>query len=196
PDPAAAVRGPGRVPDGGGRGERPGLPRGGCLMAVRYPLDLRAETIEMPVGDSERIAAYLAQPLVDERVPGVVVIHHMPGWDEGTKEIVRRFASHGYAAICPHLYHRAGADLSPDDAAAAGRAAGGVGDPELLRDVGAGIEHLRGLPSASGKVGVIGYCSGGRPTLLTAGNLDGGAAGGRCGGVRGAGGPPRGGPPG
>ena len=40
--------------------------------------------------------------------PGVVVIHHMPGWDEWTNEVVRKFAHHGYAAIAPHLYSRLG----------------------------------------------------------------------------------------
>jgi len=30
-------------------------------------------------------------------------IHHMPGWDEWTREVVRNFAYHGYAAIAPHL---------------------------------------------------------------------------------------------
>ena len=38
--------------------------------------------------------------------PGVVVIHHMPGWDEASKEIVRKFAYHGYVALSPHLHVR------------------------------------------------------------------------------------------
>ena len=33
-----------------------------------------------------------------------MVIHHMPGYDEATKEITRRFAAHGYLAVCPNLY--------------------------------------------------------------------------------------------
>ena len=53
-----------------------------------------------------------------------MVIHHMPGWDEASKEITRRFAVHDYLAICPHLHHREGPDASPDDAAAAARAQG------------------------------------------------------------------------
>jgi len=35
-----------------------------------------------------------------------VVIHHMPGYDEGMKEITRKFAAHGYLAVCPNLYSR------------------------------------------------------------------------------------------
>ena len=37
-----------------------------------------------------------------------MVIHHLPGWDEATKEITRNFAHHGYAAISPNLHFREG----------------------------------------------------------------------------------------
>ncbi len=56
----------------------------------------------------------------------MIVIHHAPGWDEWSKEVVRKFAYHGYMAISPNLYHRFGPELSPDDAAAAARAGGWV----------------------------------------------------------------------
>lgn len=129
---------------------------------------LLAETTSM-IGDrGDRITAYLARPLGAGPFPGVLVIHHLPGWDEATKEIARRFAAHGYVAICPNLHHREGPDLSPDDAAASVRAKGGVSDDQFLGDAAGGIEHLRSLPYSSAKVGVIGYCSGGRQTFLTA----------------------------
>ena len=54
----------------------------------------------------DTIEAYLAEPTDREPAGGVVVIHHMPGWDTGTKEITRRFAAEGYPAICPNLYSR------------------------------------------------------------------------------------------
>ena len=43
-------------------------------------------------------------PKSDDTVGGVVVIHHFPGYDEATKEIVRKFAANGYNAICVNLY--------------------------------------------------------------------------------------------
>ncbi|HEX2807705.1 MAG TPA: dienelactone hydrolase family protein [Kineosporiaceae bacterium] len=49
---------------------------------------------------------------------GVVVIHHMPGYDAATKEITRRFAAEGYLALCPNLYRREAPGASPDDDAA------------------------------------------------------------------------------
>jgi carboxymethylenebutenolidase len=102
---------------------------------------------------------------------GVVVIHHMPGFDAGNKEITRKFAAHGYLAICPNLYSREAPGASPDDAAAAARANGGVPDERLVGDVAGAIEHLRSLDGHNGKVGTIGYCSGGRQSFLAACSL-------------------------
>ena len=56
----------------------------------------------------DRGDAYYAHPTNAGPHPGVVVIHHMPGWDEWTCEVARKFAHHGYAAIAPSLYFRVG----------------------------------------------------------------------------------------
>lgn len=133
---------------------------------------LTAETIRLTGHDGDEIEAYLARPQGRERRGGVVVIHHMPGYDRGTKEIVRRFAELGYDAICPNLYFREAPGAAPDDAAAVGRANGGVPDTRLIGDVSAAAAHLRALPTSNGKAGVIGYCSGGRQSVLAACNLD------------------------
>ena len=127
-----------------------------------------AETVRIAGHGGDEIGAYFARPIGRGPYAGVVVIHHMPGWDEGTKEITRKFAAHGYAAICPHLHYREGPDASPDDASAAARAAGGVPDERFLGDVEGAVRYLRALPYANGRVGVIGYCSGGRQAYLAA----------------------------
>ncbi len=119
----------------------------------------------------DTINAYQALAGGDGPFPGVLVIHHLPGWDSSTKEITRTFAAHGYNAICPNLYAREGLDVDPDDAAAAAREKGGVPDEQFLGDMSGAIEALRALPTSNGKVGVIGYCSGGRQSFLTAVSL-------------------------
>ena len=134
--------------------------------------DLRAETVHIEGAGGDDVEAYLAQPLDSAPRGGVVVIHHMPGYDEGTLEITRRFAAHGYLAICPNLYSREAPGADPDDAAAAARASGGVPDERLVGDVAAAAAHLRALPGSNGKVGTIGYCSGGRQSFLAAVSLD------------------------
>jgi carboxymethylenebutenolidase len=133
---------------------------------------LTATTIMFPGHGGDEVQAYLATPLDDTRRGGVVVIHHMPGWDRETKEITRHFAELGYDAICPNLYWREAPGAAPDDAAATARAQGGVPDEQLIGDVAGAAAYLRGLPSSNGKVGVIGYCSGGRQSVLAACNVD------------------------
>lgn len=131
-----------------------------------------AETITITGHDGDDIEAYSARPLGPGPFPGGVVIHHMPGYDRATKEIVRTFAVYGYAAICPNLFHRYAPGASAGDAAAAARAAGGVPDDQAMGDVAAAVRELRRMPNANGKVGVIGYCSGGRQTYLAACTLE------------------------
>jgi carboxymethylenebutenolidase len=132
---------------------------------------MRAETITITGHGGDEIEAYLARPLDPGARGGVVVIHHMPGYDAATKEIVRRFAAHGYNALCPNLYSREAPGADPDDAAATARAAGGVPDDRLVGDVDGAAKHLKSLDTANGKIGVIGYCSGGRQTFLSACSL-------------------------
>jgi carboxymethylenebutenolidase len=130
---------------------------------------MQAGTITITGHGGDEIDAYLARPTDDTERGGVVVIHHMPGWDRATKEITRTFAVYGYDAICPHLFHReAKPGDSPGDAAAASREAGGVPDERAMGDIAGAAAHLRALPTSNGKVGVIGYCSGGRQAYLAA----------------------------
>jgi carboxymethylenebutenolidase len=132
---------------------------------------MRAETVRIAGHDGDEIEAYLAQPLGPGGFGAVVVIHHFPGYDEETKEIARRFAHHGYLALCPNLYSRQAPGASPDAAAAVVRAQGGVPDEQLVGDVGGGARHLKAMASSNGKVGTIGYCSGGRQSFLAACSL-------------------------
>jgi carboxymethylenebutenolidase len=103
--------------------------------------NLAARTISITGHGGDDIEAYLAVP---DNGPGsrgsVVVIHHMPGYDSSTKEITRRFAANGYAALMPNLYHRDAPGASPDDAAATARANGGVPDDRLVGDVAGAVE--------------------------------------------------------
>jgi carboxymethylenebutenolidase len=133
---------------------------------------LLAETISITAGDGTEIEAYSARALDDAPRGGVVVIHHLPGYDDGTKEIARRFAYHGYNAVIPNLYWRQAPGASPDDAAATARAQGGIPDEQLVTDVSGAAAYLKGLPNSDGKVGTIGYCSGGRQSFLAAVSLD------------------------
>jgi len=126
-----------------------------------------AETITMPGNNGELINAYFARPLGAGPFPGMVLIHHMPGWDEWYREATRKFAHHGYVTISPNLYFRAGHG-TPEDVTAKVRGAGGVPDDQTVGDVEGAMSYLRSLPYINGKVGVFGTCSGGRHAFLAA----------------------------
>jgi carboxymethylenebutenolidase len=133
---------------------------------------LQAETIFFPAGGGDLVEGYYARPLDSAPRGSVIVNHHMPGYDDAAKELTRRLAFEGYNALCPNLYFRDAPGASPDDAAAASRAAGGVPRDRFLIDTAAAATYLRAIPNSNGKVGIIGFCSGGRQSVLAACHID------------------------
>ncbi len=142
-----------------------------------------ADTLTVNGNDGDPIHTYFARPLGGGPFPGVVLIHHLPGWDEWYREATRKFAHHGYLAVSPDLYCREGHG-SPDDAAANARGLGGVSDDQVVGDVAEAMRYLKSLPSSNGKVGVFGTCSGGRQTFLVACRAEGFDAAVECWGGR------------
>ncbi len=69
---------------------------------------MTTETVKFAGHNGDLLEAYVAKPTGSGPFPGVVVIHHLPGWDEWTTEVVRKLAHHGFAAVSPHLYSRNG----------------------------------------------------------------------------------------
>ena len=131
-----------------------------------------AETIPMNGHNGDLINAYFSRPLGQGPFPGIVLIHHMPGWDEFYREMARRLTQHGYAVMSPNLYYRFGHG-TPEDVAARVRGQGGVSDDSVIGDCEAAMQYLKSLPYCNGKVGIIGSCSGGRQAYLAACRVNG-----------------------
>jgi carboxymethylenebutenolidase len=132
---------------------------------------MTAGTVEFPGRDGGPIEAYAAQVADVTPRGGVVVIHHLPGYDRETKEYARRLADAGWDAVVPNLYCRIAPGASYDDAAAAARAQGGVPDDEVMGYIAAAAAWLRSLPTSNGRVASLGHCSGGRQSFLAAATL-------------------------
>jgi len=128
-----------------------------------------AESATIQGHNGDWISAYTARPTGPGPFPCVVLIHHLPGWGEHYREMTRKFAHHGYAAISHNLYHRIG-EGDPDDVAAKARAEGGVADDQVVGDTEGAVQWLKAQPYSNGKVGVIGSCSGGRQAFMYACN--------------------------
>ena len=119
------------------------------------------EMITIRGDNNDPVSAYTARPMGPGPFPCVVLIHHLPGWGEFYREMTRKFAHHGYAAISHNLYERVGQG-DADDVAAKARAEGGVADSQVIADTEAAVQWIKAQPCSNGKVGVIGSCSGGR----------------------------------
>jgi carboxymethylenebutenolidase len=139
--------------------------------AVTDPSRVRGENIELTSG-GDTITGYLARPSHSGNPPGIVVIHEAFGLVEHIRDIARRFANIGYNALAPDLYSRAGGPSNPNDMATVMPVMFGKADGEAVQDIEAAAAHLRDLPGANGKIGAIGFCSGGRQTLLFACSSD------------------------
>jgi carboxymethylenebutenolidase len=131
-----------------------------------------SEIITFAGGNGDQIHAYVARPAGNGPFPGIVLVHHLPGWDEFYQEFARRLANHGYHVICADLYCRDGHG-TPDDVAAKVRADGGAPDDRVVADSAAALKWLKDQPTSNGKVGIIGTCSGGRHSVLVASRMPG-----------------------
>jgi carboxymethylenebutenolidase len=87
--------------------------------------NLRTEMVTYRGHNGDRGEAYYARPEGAGPFPGVVIVHHMPGWDEWTCEVAHKLAHHGYASIAPSLYFRVG-DGAREEVVAKVRGEGGV----------------------------------------------------------------------
>lgn len=129
-----------------------------------------AETVRVHGHEDDLIDAYAARPSGAGPFPGVLIVHHMPGWDEWTREVVRRFAQHGYNAVSPDLHFRNGSGTASEKSQRV-RDQGGQIDEAVVGDLGGGEAYLRDLPTSNGRVGLIGFCSGGRVAYMAAAKM-------------------------
>lgn len=120
--------------------------------------------------DGANVDAYAALPKPsDERTPSVVVVMHIWGVDTSIRDVVRRFAKAGHAAIAPDLYSRLGAP-SGDGSSDVGTFrpyARQLDAKAYVADLRAGADWLAAR-SASTRTGIMGFCMGGHIALETA----------------------------
>ncbi len=126
-----------------------------------------AEVTTITNKDGKDFQAYIARPLTEGKHPSIVLIPHMPGWDEWCRETARRFAEHGYTTICPNIYEKFGHG-TPVEVSGMAREAGGCIDDEVMAETQDCIDYLKAAENSNGNVGVIGMCSGGRHAFLAA----------------------------
>ena len=132
-----------------------------------YPPEIQASMVQYPSQDGTQINAYLSRPAAAGRYPGVVVIMEAFGLNDHIKDVARRFAEQGYIAVAPDMYTREGAP-DPSNIDSVIQTMLSVPDTQAVADLDGAIRHIKRMPDSNGKVGAIGFCSGGRQTLLFA----------------------------
>jgi carboxymethylenebutenolidase len=108
---------------------------------------------------------YASVPRGSGPFPAVVVAQHGGGVDKFIQTICDRLAEEGYAAVAPNLYHRITDDMLADGS----RPVQHLKDPEIVADINAAVDFLRNHSAIDGeRIGVTGFCMGGRVTWLAA----------------------------
>jgi len=129
---------------------------------------IAAEEVRIPVGDTE-LPGYFAKPQGAGPFPVVVVIEEIFGVHEYIKDTCRRFAKAGYAAIAPELYARLG-DLSKmtDVGQIISQVISKAPDATVMSDLDKAVAYAGAHGGAATRLGVTGFCRGGRNTWLYA----------------------------
>jgi carboxymethylenebutenolidase len=127
---------------------------------------LTVESVEISA-EPAPLSGYLARPRNTAQLASVVVVHELFGVNEHIRDVTRRLANLGYVALAPSLYRDV--DESGQLTLEEGRARlMALDDAQVTEDLAACAAHLRKRDDTTGKVGAIGFCSGGRFTLVTA----------------------------
>jgi carboxymethylenebutenolidase len=127
---------------------------------------LEAGEIKIPVADGE-IPAYRAMPAKGTKLGTILVIHEIFGVHEWIKDITRRFAKQGYLAVAPYLYSRQGDAMAYTDIPKlVSELVSKVDDNVVLSDLDSTAKWAAANGGNADKLGVTGFCWGGRMTWL------------------------------
>ena len=144
---------------------------------VYHPADITAYDITVSGYDGDPLPAYVARPSDGGPHPGLLLVHGIHGYEEHMKDMARRYAALGYAAIVPALYSRNGflTVVEHSDLDLARDALNARPNAQTIGDLQGGLDYLRASPHVNDRIGLVGFCSGGRLGLVFASSQNSGA---------------------
>lgn len=119
--------------------------------------------------DGSNMRTYVSAPEGASKAPAIIVVQGQTGVDDFV-QFTRMVASEGFVGVAPDLYHRDPPDCKDDPPTRRMR----LTDKSVIADLNATIEHLKSHPAVdSARIGIVGFCMGGRAVyLMSAVNAD------------------------
>jgi carboxymethylenebutenolidase len=151
-----------------GAGAEPPRSPEGVSGGVLDPSGLIDEELRLAGAGGTLVNGYLARPRSAGELPGMIVVHEAGGLGDHIRDVVRRFANIGYVALGVDLYTREGGPPPSGDLKALMERLFSMSDATVLGDLEGAADLLLARSDASGRLGCIGFCMGGRYTLLFA----------------------------
>src|SRR5262245_43188158 len=133
-------------------------------------MNLETQMVEIPT-PAGAIPAFVARPAGGARLPAALVIQEAFGLNAHIKDVARRIAGEGYVALAPDLYWRGGRGRSVgyDQLPEAIALMQSLKDDEIVADLGGAIAYLEKQPGVQAdRIGITGFCMGGRVSYLVA----------------------------
>jgi carboxymethylenebutenolidase len=126
---------------------------------------LTAGEVQIPVSDGQ-IPAYRAKPATGTRFATILVCQEVFGVHEHIKDVCRRLAKLGYQAVAPELYTRQGSVAGLTDMQAVMAIVARVPDAQVMSDFDATVRWAATDGGDPQRLGMTGFCWGGRITWL------------------------------
>lgn len=128
---------------------------------------LRAGDVLIPTRDGRTMPGYFAAPATASGAPTILVVQEIFGVHEHIKDICRRFARAGWHAVAPELYFRFGDPQTyPTVGQITGELVPKITDAQVMSDLDATVAFANTNGGDRDRLGITGFCWGGRITWL------------------------------
>lgn len=133
-------------------------------------MNINTSTVQVTAEGGRPMDHYVAAPEGGGKKPAIIVIFEIFGVNSHIKDVTERFGREGYVAAAPDLYYRLEKRIAPNsdrDGAFAMR--GTLYETKIVEDLNKSIAYIKGRPDVDpSKIGIVGYCFGGRVSWLAA----------------------------
>jgi len=137
-------------------------------------METTSNMVKVKAADGD-MPAFLARPTGPGKYPAVIVVMEAFGLNDHIKDVASRIAAEGYVALAPDMYYReSNAVVGYDQLPEAIRLMTSLRDDTIVADMAATVSYLQSQDFVrSDRIGVTGFCMGGRISFLTACKISG-----------------------